>query len=126
MTLTDTTCPSAFVCFGADNVDDAASISSNHSHSDTEVAAVSTATNEIVRNVTNNNNSVWVARSDVVAGVGKTTLTDKTAKDASAAGDEFSFPRRVPVDLEFENVRYTVGRLSVSQRKYGKIDCKSI
>lgn len=31
----------------------------------------------------------------------------------------FAFPRRIPVDVEFQDIRYTVGKVSFSKRKYG-------
>lgn len=33
---------------------------------------------------------------------------------------EYSFPRRIPVDMEFQNIKYTVGSFSFSKRKYGE------
>lgn len=34
---------------------------------------------------------------------------------------DYSFPRRIPIDIEFQDIKYTVGKFSFSQRKYGKI-----
>lgn len=34
----------------------------------------------------------------------------------------FAFPRRIPVDVEFQDIRYTVGKFSFSKRQYGKKD----
>lgn len=33
---------------------------------------------------------------------------------------EYNFPRRIPIDIEFQDIKYTVGKFSFSQRKYGK------
>lgn len=34
--------------------------------------------------------------------------------------DEFSFPKRPKVDVEFQNLRYTVSKFSFSERKFGE------
>lgn len=31
-----------------------------------------------------------------------------------------SFPKRQPVDVEFQDIKYTVGKFSFTHRKYGK------
>lgn len=36
----------------------------------------------------------------------------------------FAFPRRIPVDVEFQDIKYTVGKFSFSKRKYGKKNVK--
>lgn len=33
---------------------------------------------------------------------------------------DFSFPKRPKVDIEFQNVKYTVGKFSLRHRKFGK------
>lgn len=39
---------------------------------------------------------------------------------------EFRFPKRISVDVEFQDIKYTVGSFSFSKRKYGKLTCCGI
>lgn len=55
---------------------------------------------ETIENCTGNNNSMF-----------HSTHLEK---------NEYSFPRRIPVDVEFQDIKYTVGKFSFSKRKYGK------
>lgn len=101
MTLSDNTCKTAFGCFTADD--------SSVFNSETEVVPTAPQSAANRPALGNNNNSICVSSAYQPVAV-----LDKS---------DFSFPRRVPVDLEFQDVRYTVGQLSLKQRKYGKNDC---
>lgn len=110
MTITETTCSNAFGCLLADD--------SSGSNSEIEVGTTSIALPDTTHVIGNNNNSI-----------GNSSNINNSSAYHPVQGltkNHFSFPRRVPVDLEFQNVRYTVGRLSLSQKKYGKYDLMNI
>lgn len=39
---------------------------------------------------------------------------------------EHNFPKRLAVDVEFQNIRYTVGKFSFRNRKFGELAQKNI
>lgn len=48
-------------------------------------------------------------------------LAENNGKIASIADTmDFSFPKRPKVDIEFQNVKYTIGKFSLRRRKFGK------
>lgn len=107
MTQTDSTCTTAFGCCIANDDKSVSVCNSETEDAATAVAAASTAATTTV-NV------------DFVAGNNNNSLCINNAYEAMPPNRQvFSFPRRTAVDLEFQNVRYTVGCLSLTQRKYG-------
>lgn len=77
-----------------------------------------------------NNNTLFHAAADNVNGEKMTsatatikTLTTSVAVDISAkkkASIDFTFPKRPKVDIEFQNVKYTVKKFSFKNRQFGK------
>lgn len=46
--------------------------------------------------------------------------TEKMAIVKGADATKFTFPKRPKVDVEFQNLRYTVSKFSFNERKFGK------
>lgn len=70
-----------------------------------------------------NNNTLFHVTGDDGNGIETTThdtnLTVDVINDKKLSAD-FKFPKRPKVDIEFQNIKYTVKQFSFKQRQFGK------
>lgn len=65
------------------------------------------------------NNQTLCHASDIIENVnGEKIAVDSIAK--KNASIDFTFPKRPKIDIEFQDVKYTVKRFSFKQREFGK------
>lgn len=67
---------------------------------------------ESIEEISNNNTMFHMPETDKLDNIEKIPSIADTM--------DFSFPKRPKVDIEFQNVKYAVGKFSLRRRKFGK------